>query len=95
MWAPKASSTGSEWEGATLPAPAPAAPVAQANSREVNADVDVYDVPGGVGTVIGVLEGGDGQRVDLGSGCREDKWCNIVWQGGTGGTAWVWGDFLK
>jgi hypothetical protein len=62
------------------------------NSREVTGDVDVYDVPGGVGTVIGMLDGGEGQRVQLGSGCRDDSWCNIAWEGGT---AWVWGDFLK
>ncbi len=67
----------------------------QSNSREVTADVDVYDVPGGVGTVIGMLEGGDGQQVQLGSGCKDDNWCNIVWSAGPGGKAWVWGDFLK
>jgi hypothetical protein len=68
---------------------------ADPNSREVTGDVDVYDVPGGVGTVIGMLDGGDGQRVQLGSGCKEDHWCNVVWPAGPGGTAWVWGDFLK
>ena len=72
-----------------------AAPTSQANSREVTGDVDVYDVPGGVGTVIGMLEGGEGQRVQLGSGCKEDRWCNVVWPAGPGGTAWVWGDFLE
>ena len=65
------------------------------NSREVTGDVDVYDVPGGVGSVIGMLEGGEGQKVQLGSGCKDDNWCNIVWPGGPGGNAWVWGDFLK
>jgi hypothetical protein len=73
---------------------APAAPP-QGNSREVTGDVDVYDVPGGVGNIIGMLEGGNGQRVQLGSGCKGDNWCNIVWQAGPGGKAWVWGDFLK
>ena len=72
-----------------------AAPTSQGNSREVTGDVEVYDVPGGVGTVIGTLEGGEGQRVQLGSGCKEDRWCNIAWPAGPGGTAWVWGDFLK
>jgi hypothetical protein len=67
----------------------------QGNSREVTGDVDVYDVPGGVGNVIGMLEGGEGQQVKLGSGCKGDNWCNVVWQAGPGGTAWVWGDFLK
>ena len=67
----------------------------QGNSREVTADVDAYDVPGGGGTVIGVLQGGEGQRVQLGSGCKDDNWCNVAFAGGPGGTAWVWGDFLK
>jgi hypothetical protein len=71
------------------------APPSQSNSREVTGDVDVYDVPGGVGSVIGMLEGGEGQTVQLGSGCKDDNWCNIVWPGGPGGKAWVWGDFLK
>jgi len=71
------------------------APAGGSNSREVTADVDVYDVPGGVGTIIGVLDGGEGQRVQLGSGCKADNWCNVVWPGGPGGKAWVWGDFLK
>jgi hypothetical protein len=71
------------------------APAGGSNSREVTGDIVVYDVPGGVGTVIGMLEGGEGQHVQLGSGCKGDNWCNIVWQAGPGGKAWVWGDFLK
>jgi len=63
------------------------------NSREVTGDVDAYDSPGGAGTVIGMLHGGE--RVSLGSGCRDDNWCNVAFAGGPGGTAWVWGDFLK
>ncbi len=63
------------------------------NSRAVTGDVDVYDTPGGAGSVIGMLRGGD--HVNLGSGCRDDNWCNIAFPGGPGGTAWVWGDFLK
>lgn len=65
------------------------------NSREVTGDVDAYDAPGGSGNVVGVLQGGEGQRVDLGSGCNGDNWCNVAFPGGPGGTAWVWGDFLK
>jgi hypothetical protein len=72
--------------------PRPATP----KTATVTGDVDVYDVPGGVGKVIGMLDGGEGQTVQLGSGCREDKWCNIVFAKGPGGTAWVYGDpFLK
>jgi hypothetical protein len=65
------------------------------NSREVTGDVDAYDSPGGTGTVLGQLQGGEGQRVNLGSGCRDDNWCNVAFPAGPGGTAWVWGDFLK
>jgi hypothetical protein len=65
------------------------------NSKEVTGDVDAYDSPGGAGTVVGTLQGGEGQRVNLGSGCRDDNWCNVAFPGGPGGTAWVWGDFLK
>ena len=43
--------------------------------------------------MIGMLHGGE--RVSLGSGCRDDNWCNVAFAGGPGGTAWVWGDFLK
>jgi hypothetical protein len=71
------------------------APGGGPNARTVVGDVDVYDVPGGVGKVIGMLDGGEGQTVQLGSGCRDDNWCNIVWAKGPGGKAWVWGDFLK
>ena len=62
------------------------------NSREVTGDVDAYDSPGGTGTVVGTLQGGEGQRVNLGSGCRDDNWCNVAFPTGPGGTAWVWGD---
>jgi hypothetical protein len=83
------------WELATpLKCLTPTAGQAQGgNSREVTGDVDAYDSPGGTGTVIGTLHGG--QRVNLGSGCRDDNWCNVSFPGGPGGTAWVWGDFLK
>jgi hypothetical protein len=85
------------WELATpLKCLTPAAGQGQGgNSREVTGDVEAYDSPGGTGTVIGTLRGGEGQRVNLGSGCRDDNWCNVAFPGGPGGTAWVWGDFLK
>ncbi len=84
-----------DWE-ITSPLACDAPAAAQAgNSREVTGDVDAYDAPGGTGTVIGVLQGGEGQRVDLAAGCKEDNWCNVVFPAGPGGTAWVWGDFLK
>ncbi len=82
------------WELATpLKCMTPGAGTAGGNSREVTGDVDAYDSPGGTGTVIGTLHGGE--RVNLGSGCRDDNWCNVSFPGGPGGTAWVWGDFLK
>jgi hypothetical protein len=85
------------WELATpLKCITPAAGQGQGgNSREVTGDVDAYDSPGGTGTVLGQLQGGEGQRVNLGSGCRDDNWCNVAFPAGPGGTAWVWGDFLK
>jgi hypothetical protein len=50
----------------------------------VNGDVDVYDVPDGVGTVIGMLA--KGATVQLVEPCR-DGWCHVQ-------NGWVWGDFL-
>lgn len=75
--------------------PAEEADSPSGDTMEVTGDVDVYDVPGGVGEVIGILRGGQGQTVEMGSGCRDDSWCNIVWADGPNGTAWVWGDFLS
>ena len=61
---------------AALPQPAPAAPqqpapAAPSNIATVTGDVDIYDVPGGVGNVIGMLEGGEGQQVQ--ANCRDDN----------------------
>jgi SH3-like domain-containing protein len=50
----------------------------------VNGDVDLYDVPGGVGTVIGMLEK-DSTHTLL--QCKSDNWCQVE-------EGWVWGDFL-
>ncbi|WP_162918636.1 CAP domain-containing protein [Taklimakanibacter deserti] len=47
-------------------------------------DVDLYDIPGGVGNVIGILR--KGQRFPL-IGCREDDWCQLS-------PGWVWGSFV-
>jgi hypothetical protein len=72
------------------PAPAPAPPAAiasQYKTATVTGDVDIYDVPGGEGKVIGMLEGGEGQHVQ--AKCRDDSWCEVS------GKGWVWGDFLK
>jgi uncharacterized protein YraI len=56
----------------------------------VTGDVDVYDVPGGVGTVIGMLE--QGNNVPLLAECQEG-WCNVQ-ADVPGGKGWVWGEFL-
>jgi len=47
-------------------------------------DVDLYDVPGGVGRVIGILR--RGQTFPL-IGCRADDWCQLS-------EGWVWGSFI-
>jgi hypothetical protein len=47
-------------------------------------DVDLYDIPGGVGKVIGVLR--KGQKFPL-VGCRADDWCQLS-------SGWVWGSFI-
>lgn len=57
----------------------------------VTGDVDVYDVPDGVGTVIGMLRAGTQVPLVL---CRADQWCQIQNEA-SGGPAWVWGEFLQ
>lgn len=47
-------------------------------------DVDLYDVPGGVGRVIGILR--RGQKYPL-IACRADDWCQLS-------EGWVWGAFV-
>ena len=58
---------------------------ATAPTAMVTEDVDVYDAPGGGGTVVDTLR--QGQPVPFG-GCNADNWCNVT------GIGWVWGDFL-
>lgn len=69
---------------------ADAADAAGARMVTVTGDVDVYDIPDGVGQVIGMLR--QGQQVPLVL-CRPDQWCKIRGNG-PGGMAWVWGEFL-
>ena len=76
------------------PAPAPPAPAPvppPTPTAAVTSDVDVYDVPGGEGTVTGILRGG--ATVDF-AGCRDDNWCHVTGAGVPRGDGWVWGDFL-
>jgi hypothetical protein len=58
---------------------------AQADGAVINGDVDLYDVPGGTGRVIGMLR--QGLQIELVEPCRSDNWCHVQ-QG------WVWGDFV-
>lgn len=66
------------------PAPEPAPPAQQVAT--VNADVDLYDAPGGNGNVIGVLR--QGTQVTLAEpGCTPNAWCHV-------NEGYVWGEFL-
>jgi hypothetical protein len=82
------------------PPPPPPPPVddqPQQNTVAVNGDVDVYDVPGGAGNIIGTLDGPDdgaGDRVPLFQ-CKTDNWCEVGFAAGPKGRGWVWGDFLN
>lgn len=60
-------------------------PANVASGVTVNGDVDLYDVPDGVGNIIGILR--KGTSVELTEPCR-DGWCHVK-QG------WVWGEFLN
>lgn len=76
--------------GPTLvnPPPPPAAPAAPApNAATVTSDVDLYDVPGGDGSVIGMLR--KGEVVGLAGNCPANDWCQVIDKG------WAWGEFLQ
>lgn len=60
-----------------------AGPATQTTTAIIS-DVDLYDIPGGVGKVIGVLR--RGQKFPL-IGCRADDWCQLS-------NGWVWGSFV-
>jgi hypothetical protein len=78
---------------APAPAPAPDAAPAPATTdtgsmtATVLLDVDVYDVPGGVGKVTGMLE--KDLVVTLVEPC-EDNWCHVEGDGVPGGTGFVY-----
>ncbi len=81
------------------PAPQPPAPLPQppvppppTTNATVNADVDLYDVPGGDGNVVGVLR--EGQQLHL-LERRADHWCHVSGTAVAGhDTGWAWGDFI-
>jgi serine/threonine protein kinase len=91
------SETSSAAAPSTAPPPAPAPPAPppgtpQGTGEAVVKDaVDIYDIPDGVGNIIGVLH--PGRRVSLVEPCR-DGWCHVVLPEMPGGTGWVWGEFL-
>ena len=76
---------------ANTPAPAPPVPPAANPIATVTADVDVYNVPGGRGVVVGILRAGN--TVPLLEPCQ-DNWCHVQAEV-PGGNGWVWGDFLR
>lgn len=63
------------------------ADTAQLPTATADADVDVYDVPGGDGNIIGMLRAG--QTVQTRGTCSKDDRCEVP------GTGWVWGGLLK
>jgi hypothetical protein len=69
---------------ATPPPPPPPPPVKQVKVKE---PVDVYDVPGGGGKVIGALA--DETTVGL-LGCQQDHWCHVTGQNVPNGIGWVY-----
>jgi hypothetical protein len=71
----------------------PPSPVATApknapptNTATINGDVDVYDEPGGSGTIINTLRKGAQVTVQE---RRDDNWVHLA------GAGWVWGDFVS
>ena len=87
---------GADWKsneplkcGISASAPLPADPATPATATVVGEDVDVYDVPGGVGNVVGVL--GVGKQVQLVGTCKPEDWCQVSGNAVPTGKGWVWG----
>jgi hypothetical protein len=75
------------------PAPAPAPPPAPAPAANtITADVDVYDVPGGAGKVVGMARSGTKVKVEV---RNDDNWVKVSGSGVPGGSGWIWGDFVS
>lgn len=64
-------------DGPCVPNPTPQ------KTATVTGDVDIYDVPGGEGSVIGILR--QNESVGLAGDCQPQDWCQVV------GKGWVWG----
>ena len=67
----------------------PATPAAK--TVKVSGDVEIYDVPGGDGKVIGTLRK-DTQVEVLER--KPDNWDHVASASMPGGSGWVWGDFI-
>jgi hypothetical protein len=70
-------------------APPPADPATPATATVVGEDVDVYDVPGGDGNVVGILR--VGKQVQLVGTCKPQDWCQVSGAAVPTGKGWVWG----
>jgi hypothetical protein len=88
--------------GETLPAQRPS--VDRPTVATVTGDVDVYDVPGGNGTKIGILRSGNKYKLATDNGlpaangqtCKKPDWCHLVIPEVKGSNGWVWDDpFLQ
>jgi hypothetical protein len=84
---------------ADAPKPPPAAPPPEGPIPDqgpklipatvVGEDVDVYDVPGGKGKIIGMLK--LDRQVQIVGGCSQKDWCQVVVPELPDKRGWVWG----
>ena len=87
---------------ANEPPPHQVGPQAPAVATVIS-DVDIYDVPGGNGKIIGILRSGrqvklatdNGLPAAPGQTCKPKDWCHVVIPELPGGSGWVWDEFLK
>ncbi len=70
------------------PPPAQPAPT-PSKVATVKGDVDVYDVAGGNGNILGILRSGG--QVQLVGSCKPNDWCNVTGPSVPTGKGWVWG----
>jgi hypothetical protein len=83
---------GADWKSdtpLTCTATTPDAAPPPAKATVVGEDVDVYDVPGGNGNVIGTLRVGN--QVQLVGDCKPQDWCQVSGAAVPTGKGWVWG----
>jgi len=78
-------------EPAVSPPPPPVNPPPSPSptpTATVTSDVDLYDVPGGNGNIIGMLR--KGQVIKVAKPCPSDDWCDLTDPKGS-----AWGSFLQ